>query len=281
MNIIDINPHLRFASSMRYDQAYSGKQVKVTDYRIFYVTEGSAQMHIDSVSYQLTAHSLFYCCAGSKYIIEASEGFSLYTLNFDLTQANSHATFPYPTHTDPAQWAQMPVFFQSVADSPFLNGHLFLPNASPLRSYLETIIAEASSNAPLCRELSGTTLKSLLIELHRLRPSDLAPKIAFIKDYIQQNYAQDITNKDLAELVGYHEYYLNRVFAKHMGTNLHNYLLKVRLNHACFLILNTDLNLNAIPELVGFRNYPHFSSYFKQTYGCSPAQYRKQLKESI
>lgn len=281
MNICNINPHLRFAAAMRYDQAYNGKQVKVTDCRIFYVTDGAAQLHIAGNCYALTANNLFYCCAGSKYTIEATEGFSLFTLNFDLTQEHSSATFPFPTNTDPALWDQMPVNFQPIDDSSFLNSHLFLPSANPLLSHIENIVTEFSSNMPLSRELSGTMLKTLLIQLHRLHPSDLPPKIAFIKDYIQKNYAQNITNKDLADLVGYHEYYLNRVFCGYMGTNLHNYLLKVRLNHASFLILNTELDLNAIPELVGFRNYPHFSSYFKQTYGCSPAQYRKRLKDNI
>ena len=63
--------------------------------------------------------------------------------------------------------------------------------------------------------------------------------------------------------------------------NLHSYLLSVRLEHAKELILNTDLSLQAIPSQVGFGSYAHFSSYFKQIYNYSPAQYRKQLRGNI
>ena len=82
-------------------------------------------------------------------------------------------------------------------------------------------------------------------------------------------------------MVGYHEYHLNRLFAKYVGMNLHQYLLKVRLNQASYLILNTEQSLQAIAAQTGFSDYAHFSHAFKQLYGYAPIQYRKQLKEKI
>ena len=246
MRVCDINPHLRFASVMRYAQAYNGKSVKVKDCRIFYVTEGSAQLYIAGKSYVLAPNSLFYCCAGSEYTIATQDGFSLISLNFDLTQEHNAMIIPFSPATPGEQEWQAAVYADRVADSPFLNTHLYLSGASGL--------------------------------VHHL---DIPPKIAYVKDYIQQHYTENITNRELADLVGYHEYYLNRIFAAYTGTNLHEYLLKVRLNRASFLILNTDLDLKEIPEKTGFRNYPHFSSYFKKVYGYAPAEYRKRLKGNI
>ena len=99
--------------------------------------------------------------------------------------------------------------------------------------------------------------------------------------YIEENYEKHLTNKELAALAGYHEYYLNRLFLAATGGNLHSYLLKVRLNRAAYLILNTDLSLQEIQAMVGFNSYPHFSSSFKQQFGFSPAQYRRGLKNRI
>ena len=98
---------------------------------------------------------------------------------------------------------------------------------------------------------------------------------------MEANYASDISNKTLADLAGYHEYHLNRLFLSHTGTNLHNYLLRLRINRASLLIQNTDLPLKEIAEKTGFHSYPHFSAYFRQVSGCSPAQYRRQMQESI
>lgn len=279
MRICDINPHLRFASEMRYAQAYNGKPVKVRDCRLFYVIDGEAELWIGHRRYTLTAHSLAYCSAGSEYTIHTRDGFSLISLNFDLTQAHSDRTVPFAPIME---WElRSEVYADTVEDSPFLNDHLCIGSANSVYHYLESIVAEYAGEAHLYREVCGTLLKALLLELHRQDPTDIPPKIALVKDYIQQHYAENITNRALADLVGYHEYYLNRIFTAYTGTNLHEFLLKVRLNRASYLILNTDLELKAIPEKTGFRNYPHFSSYFKKAYGYAPAEYRKRLKRGI
>ena len=124
-------------------------------------------------------------------------------------------------------------------------------------------------------------MKLLLLELHRASQKELPEKLQTVREYIHDHYAERITNKTLADLVGYHEYYLNRIFLSYTGKNLHSYLLSVRLEHAKELILNTDLSLQVISSRVGFGNYAHFSAYFKQICHQSPAQYRKQLRSNI
>ena len=168
-----------------------------------------------------------------------------------------------------------------MTDSAFLNGHLFLENAADYLPALERIAQNFTSTDRFGRELAGAELKSLLTTLHRRDPGQLPQKVVQVQEYLQTHYARPITNKELADLAGYHEYYLNRIFTAATGQSLHRYLLNVRLNRAAYLILNTDLELQDIPEQVGFGSYPHFSGYFKQVYGCSPAQYRKQLRSNI
>ena len=94
-----------------------------------------------------------------------------------------------------------------------------------------------------------------------------------VQKYIHRHYPEHITNQDLAQLAGYHEYYLNRIFRSYTGLNLHEYLIKVRMEQAAYLILNTDLPLTAIAEQVGISSYPHFSGCFKDYFGCAPSQY--------
>lgn len=277
MKLCDLNPHIRFASRIHYISEIS--TVKVSDCRIFYVADGQAQLRIANQSFTLHPHSLFYCCAGSEYTIEAPDGFDLICLNFDLTQAYNEDLIPYPTCT--AGWDRMPINFDDIEDSTLLSGHLYLENAKELLPAMTKITDYFSEKAPYFREHSSCTLKKLLLLLHRDPKIAVPPKIKLVKAYIDRHFAEDITNRDLAALAGYHEYYLNRIFLASTGINLHEYLLQVRLNHASYLILNTDLPLKSIPEQAGFHSYPHFSSYFKQHFGLSPAQYRKQVKDGI
>ena len=58
------------------------------------------------------------------------------------------------------------------------------------------------------------------------------------------------------------------------------FVLRVRLNKAQYMITHTDLALSAIANKCGFQNISHFSKAFKQQFGVSPMQYRKQNKTS-
>ena len=277
MKLCDLNPHIRFASKIRYTSV--GSDVRVTDCRVFYTTAGLAKLRIANQVYTLQPHSLFYCPAGSTYTIEAPEGFDPICLNFDMSQTHNDIIIPYPPCAD--SWDEMIVFFDSIEDSDVLNGHVYIENAEDLLPVVTKILDAFTTQAPYFRELASCSLKKLLLLLHRDPQAAIPPKIALVKAYIDRNYATEITNKTLAKMAGYHEYYLNRTFLAHTGSSLHEYLLKVRLNHASYLILNADIPLKAVPEQVGFHSYPHFSNYFKQHFGLSPAEYRKNVKNSI
>lgn len=277
MKLCDINPHIRFASKIHYFAAC--RSVKVTDCRILYTTAGQAYLRIANQCYTLKPNSLFYCCGGSTYTIEAPEGFDPVCLNFDMTQAHNDAVIPFsPNGTN---WDHMAVYRDFVEDSDILNNHIFLEDAKDLLPVIQKISDVFSKQPPYFREHASCSLKKLLLLMHRDPQAVLPPKIELVKSYIDQHFASNITNKLLAQLVGYHEYYLNRTFLANVGSSLHEYLLKVRLNHASYLILNTDIPLKTIPDQVGFNSYPHFSNYFKQHFGLSPAEYRKNLKNSI
>lgn len=281
MNLCDLNPHLRFAAKMLYDINYNDTAVQVSDCRLFLVLEGSASLSISGQQYALAPGCLFYCCAGSRYSIRTQNLLRLMILNFDLTQQANRHSLPLPPCRDPAKWDTMPVYYEAVADSPFLGSYLVLENQSHLHDPLSRLLEEFGSTSRYSRELCSAALKSLLIALHQADPRQIPPIIEQVQAYIQSHYAQPITNQELAKLAGYHPYHLNRVFTDYTGLTLHSYLLQLRLKKANHLILNTDMELQAIAEQVGFGSYPHFSSYFKQMYGCSPAQYRKRLRGSI
>ncbi len=281
IRLCDLNPFLRYASPTHYKS--HNNPVRITDCRIFYVTEGNAELIIKKRHYTLVPNSLFYCCGGSEYNIISPEGFVPICLNFDLTQEhNCHReSFPRQQLPRPDAPVRIPIFFDDVEDSSFLNDHFYLEDARRFAHHIQRIQQEFNGNTLYAPELCSSILKELLLELHRVRKTTAPSKIDLIIHYLETHYAEDISNKTLADLAGYHEYHLNRLFLAYTGTNLHNYLLRVRMNRARQLILNTDIALNAIPEKIGFHSYPHFSAYFKQMFGCSPAQYRKRMQESI
>jgi len=279
MYLAELNPFLRFAYPLHFLRKAGAAQV--ADCRLFYITEGSALLRTGEAAYDLSPGSLFYCCGGSRYTIESDLAFSLLALDFDLDRAHADRVLPIPPCHDSAKWAEMPVHFTDVEDSAFLGSHLFLADAAAYRAQIDAIITEFSSADRLGKAMSTALLKTLLLQLHRGAETALPPKVSLVRKYIEAHFSEPLTNRDLAALAGYHEYYLNRVFRAHTGVSLHEYLLQLRLQKARILLLDPEIPLDSVAEQCGFGSYPHFSGYFRQICGCSPGKYRQLHRGGI
>lgn len=61
----------------------------------------------------------------------------------------------------------MPVIYEEVEDCPFLNSYLYIPDAGGFYQFVEHILKEFPDHGAFSRELCGSILKELLIELYR------------------------------------------------------------------------------------------------------------------
>lgn len=62
------------------------------------------------------------------------------------------------------------------------------------------------------------------------------------------------------------------------GTTPSEYMRAKRIKHAEELLHSRDFNISEIAYMVGFNNPRYFSKYFQETYGMTPSQYKKNLK---
>lgn len=88
------------------------------------------------------------------------------------------------------------------------------------------------------------------------------------------------SNFDLKHLLkksGYAEDYIRAEFRKITGYTPVEFLTKVRINQACFLIdmYGTSLQLSEIAEKCGYTDYVYFSRRFKSVMNLSPREYLK------
>ena len=96
-----------------------------------------------------------------------------------------------------------------------------------------------------------------------------------ILNYINHNYANNITLENIAPLFGYNSSYLGKIFSKRMGENFNSYVDHIRIEKSKELLLNEDLKVYSVAERVGYRNVDYFHIKFKKYVGQSPAEYRK------
>ena len=273
MNYADINPFIRFADIVNYKS--KGKYVLVQDCRIFFILSGTAEIYIDNTRYTLCENSLFFVCEKSVYKIEADNVLIL-SVNFDLDQSRSSNTEffkPVPIKEDNVMCGEKMC-------SDIFASHIFVKNALKYLDDVKKILTEFSKQQMHYREICGSVLKIILCNISRdsILPATMpSATISKLISYIDANYNKDISNRELAAIAGYHEYYLNRIFKKYMGQSIHKYILSIRIKNAKSLLHNDGISISDIAETIGFGSISHFSSYFKKVTGLSPFEYRDKF----
>jgi len=281
VDIKDINPFIRFASLYQYKS--KGRYVYGRDNRLFYIVSGEGEILIGSQKFKLTPDSLLYCAQDIVYNIRARNGISYVVLNFDLAQNCNHFTLPFAPVQTTKEKFMMTEPPESNEDN-FLDSYYFWENGKGFYNEITNIVSEHSMHHLYYAEKCSAMLKNLLVDMHReilYAQTSTSGAISKVISHINRNYTNPITNSELAGLTKYHEYHLNRVFIKHTGTTMHQYILNKRINKAVQLILTTDLSMGEIAEQSGFNNQTYFSKCFKVQQQMSPTEFKKCFKNKI
>jgi AraC-like DNA-binding protein len=85
------------------------------------------------------------------------------------------------------------------------------------------------------------------------------------------------TLSEIAQEVGVSPVYLTQVFQQVEAMPLYRYQLRLRLARALDLLVRCD-DLTQLSLDLGFSSHSHFTASFRQTYGCTPAQFRRSLQ---
>jgi YesN/AraC family two-component response regulator len=101
--------------------------------------------------------------------------------------------------------------------------------------------------------------------------------VEFVKEYVAQNYNNEIVFSDLAQVAHVSRSYLSSLFKKEVGCSFQSYLVNFRINKAVTLLQAPQLQLSEVAAMVGYSDYAQFSAMFKKLKGCSPRQYRANL----
>ena len=100
--------------------------------------------------------------------------------------------------------------------------------------------------------------------------SDTAMKIIA---YINEAYADPLTNSSVATVFHLHPNYVSALVKEFTGLPLHQYLLHVRVSHSIYLLNTAGLGMSEIAQRCGFSDIYHYSKVFKRIMGVSPSKY--------
>lgn len=103
---------------------------------------------------------------------------------------------------------------------------------------------------------------------------EILKRLTLAKEFIISNYNKCIDLEDIAKSACLSVNHLLRTFKQAYGVSPHQYLMKVRIDRAKYLLKNTRYTLNEIVEIVGFECPSSFIRLFKAMNKITPGKYR-------
>ena len=99
--------------------------------------------------------------------------------------------------------------------------------------------------------------------------------------YITENFMKPLKNTDIARAAMLSTSFTYIEFKKETGYTPHEYLLNVRLNHACNRLIFTNLPITQISVECGFGNPNYLNYIFSKKYGTTPQKFRKFYRQNL
>lgn len=131
---------------------------------------------------------------------------------------------------------------------------------SMISLYIPILITELITNVTyVTGKESGFNTDSLIVDL---------------LDVIEKNHST-ISLDSISRKLGYNKNYLSNRIKELTNQTFTELLNGEKIKHAAFFLKNTTLNIEDIMLEVGYQNKTYFYKLFKETYGCTPMQYRK------
>ena len=98
--------------------------------------------------------------------------------------------------------------------------------------------------------------------------------LSLVLSHVEEHFKEPLTVEDAARSVHYNGEYLSRLFKSKMGIPFHRYVNIRRLNHAAYLLANSDATCVSCAMESGFASLRSFNRNFKKEFGITPVEYK-------
>lgn len=226
-----------------------------------YILEGDGEYIINGVSHKIKDHTLFLSTPSDFHEVKFDRSTKIINLQF----------LPEMLNPEIYHILKNPIIINDDKAA-FVNYLTPLCTYGPRSSNYNKAFVKYMLNAALFLAASQYT-------------SNVGKTVYQINDYfhktimyINNHFDEELNLADLAKRVNLSPEYMSRLFKKHSGQRLSDYIINVRMNHAHNLVVNTALSINEIASHSGYNSCPHFIREFKKKYRYSPNRLRKEYK---
>lgn len=161
-----------------------------------------------------------------------------------------------------------------------------------IRRYLAKVVLETSKKEKGYQLIIGSNIHLLCAHIINNFDYTLADdkkvedinrditRLQNIIDYINDNFENKITLKEIADREQLNVYYLSHFFKDKMGMTFQQYMNNIRIDKATHLLLNTNQTITKISYASGFPSTKSFYKLFKDVNDCTPTVFRENNRNS-
>ena len=231
-------------------------------YMLHYVCEGRGTLVFNGNTYQLNAGDLFFLPPNETHMYYPSKSdpwcYFWFSINHD--SARDMAKMMGFSRENPVRQAKSPQTVTHLLTELFTAD---VPNSAryymTLSTFMQILVMNLSSSAT-------RSLSDIEIDI-----------VANAKELIELNYSNiDFTVNALPQMLHISHAQLTRIFKTKTGTTLVKYLIDVRITHAAILLNERNFSVRELVDMVGFGDERNFTRHFKEKYGMTVKEYRKQ-----
>ena len=171
----------------------------------------------------------------------------------------------------------------AALESSFAADRQFQLAANNLAKLLDTARRELERDQEAAKASLVTASHILQAEIERYSGANGFPRgglaawqIHRVRAYIDSNLHRTIHIRDLSAVVGRSPAHFSRKFKLAVGEPPHAYVVRRRLERACHLMMTGAASLSEIALNVGFSDQAHLCRLFRQAFGQSPANWRRE-----
>ena len=160
---------------------------------------------------------------------------------------------------------------------------LILSRPSLLQSaHIHTLAASMSRQWTAGSRAAPLAVEGLLYEIaadicqEKPESKEHRPKwLNTVLELLHEKFNEPLKLSDVAREVGYHPVHVTRVFRRHYGVSMGDFIRQLRIDFAREHLLRNDMPLVDVALSAGFPSQAYFSTTFKRETGLTPGQYRR------
>lgn len=102
-----------------------------------------------------------------------------------------------------------------------------------------------------------------------------------ICQYILEHFLEINNLEELTSYYGVSKSYICRLFKKHTGMTIFEYINNIKIQYAEKLLQETELTIGEIGCMSGFQSVIYFDRVFKKVCGEKPKEYQKRINKQF